>query len=110
MRGRERRGAYRVRETLLRQVVESVRQERRMIGVLFAARLHADRLAAMLHGGPRIWVVATAAGAVKALRDRRPDVVLLDMTIADNAWLVRGLKFSAGPGAKVVADRVGLNA
>jgi DNA-binding NarL/FixJ family response regulator len=59
----------------------------------------------MLHAEPEIEVVATAAGAdeaVRALREQQPDIVLLDVAIPENAWLVRGL-VAAVPGTRVVA-------
>jgi DNA-binding NarL/FixJ family response regulator len=68
-------------------------------------RLYREGLAEMLQAEERIDVVGTAAGAdeaVDALRREDPDVVLLDMAIPDNVWLVRAL-VAAVPGTKVVA-------
>ena len=68
-------------------------------------RLYRDGLADMLRAEPAIEVVATAAGAdeaVRAMRELAPDVVLLDMAIPDNMWLVRAL-VEAVPGTRVVA-------
>jgi two-component system, NarL family, nitrate/nitrite response regulator NarL len=68
-------------------------------------RLYREGLAEMLHAEPEIEVVATAAGAdeaVRALREQQPDIVLLDVAIPENAWLVRGL-VAAVPGTRVVA-------
>lgn len=78
-----------------------------MIRVLMVAhiRLYREGLADMLREEPRIEVVGTASGAdeaVAALREQEPDVVLLDMAIPDNVWLVRAL-VAAVPGTKVVA-------
>jgi two-component system, NarL family, nitrate/nitrite response regulator NarL len=78
-----------------------------MIRVLMVAhiRLYREGLADMLREEPRIDVVGTASGAdeaVAALREQEPDVVLLDMAIPDNVWLVRAL-VAAVPGTKVVA-------
>ena len=59
----------------------------------------------MLEDEPEIEVVATAAGAdeaVRMLREQQPDIVLLDVAIPENAWLVRGL-VAAVPGTRVVA-------
>jgi DNA-binding NarL/FixJ family response regulator len=81
-----------------------------LIRVLIVAeiRLYREGLAMMLGGEPGMEIVATAAGAdeaVRALRDLEPDVVLLDMAIPDNTWLVRAL-VAAVPGARVVAIAV----
>lgn len=78
-----------------------------MIRVLMVAhiRLYREGLADMLREEPRIEVVGTASGAdeaLAALREQEPDVVLLDMAIPDNVWLVRAL-VAAVPGTKVVA-------
>jgi two-component system nitrate/nitrite response regulator NarL len=78
-----------------------------MIRVLIVAhiRLYREGLRDMLSTEPRITVVGTAAGAdeaVVALREHAPDVVLLDMAIPDNVWLVRAL-CAAVTGTKVVA-------
>ena len=78
-----------------------------MIRVLIVAhiRLYREGLAQMLQAERRIAVVGTAVGAdeaVVALREHQPDVVLLDMAIPDNVWLVRAL-VAAVPGTKVVA-------
>lgn len=78
-----------------------------MIRVLIVAhiRLYREGLAQMLQEERRIAVVGTAVGAdeaVLALREHEPDVVLLDMAIPDNVWLVRAL-VAAVPGTKVVA-------
>src|SRR5258708_20811354 len=77
-----------------------------MIRVLIVAeiRLYREGLAEMLQQEPAIEVVATAAGAdeaVRELRARAPDTVLLDMAIADNAWDVRAFQ-AAAPGTRVV--------
>ncbi len=59
----------------------------------------------MLDAEPNIHVAATASGAdeaVRALRGQAPDVVLLDMAIPHNEWLVRAL-VAAVPGTRVVA-------
>jgi two-component system, NarL family, nitrate/nitrite response regulator NarL len=78
-----------------------------MIRVLIVAhiRLYREGLAQMLQQEQRIRVVGTAVGAdeaVTALQEHEPDVVLLDMAIPDNVWLVRAL-VAAVPGTKVVA-------
>ncbi len=78
-----------------------------MIRVLIVAeiRLYREGLAEMLQGEPEIDVVATASGAdeaVRELRERQPDVVLLDVAIPENAWLARAL-MAAVPGARIVA-------
>jgi DNA-binding NarL/FixJ family response regulator len=78
-----------------------------MIRVLIVAeiRLYREGLAQMLRAEPEIDVLATARGAdeaVKALREAAPDIVLLDMAIPDNTWLVRAL-VAAVPGTRVVA-------
>jgi two-component system, NarL family, nitrate/nitrite response regulator NarL len=78
-----------------------------MIRVLIVAeiRLYREGLAQMLRGEAGIEVVATATGAdeaVPALRQTNPDIVLLDMAIPDNTWLVRAL-VAAVPGTRVVA-------
>ena len=78
-----------------------------MIRVLIVAeiRLYREGLAKMLQQEPEIEVVATAAGAdeaVRELRARGPDIVLLDMAIPDNAWVVRAFE-AAVPGTRVVA-------
>jgi two-component system nitrate/nitrite response regulator NarL len=78
-----------------------------MIRVLIVAhiRLYREGLAQMLQEEPRIDVVGTAVGAdeaVAALQRHQPDVVLLDMAIPDNVWLVRMLVATV-PGTKVVA-------
>jgi DNA-binding NarL/FixJ family response regulator len=68
-------------------------------------RLYREGLAEMLHSEDGVDVVGTAAGAdeaVRALRDGKPDIVLLDMAIPDNAWLVSAL-VAAVPGTRVVA-------
>jgi DNA-binding NarL/FixJ family response regulator len=68
-------------------------------------RLYREGLAEMLEDEPEIEVVATAAGAdeaVRMLREQQPDIVLLDVAIPENAWLVRGL-VAAVPGTRVVA-------
>ena len=68
-------------------------------------RLYREGLADMLRGEPEIEVVAIASGAdeaVRALRDLAPDVVLIDMAIPDNVWLVRAL-VAAVAGTRVVA-------
>src|SRR5262245_26085623 len=59
----------------------------------------------MLRGEPGMDVAATASGvdeAVRALREHEPDVVLIDMAIPDNTWVVRAL-VAAVPGTRVVA-------
>ena len=78
-----------------------------MIRVLIVAeiRLYREGLAEMLQGEPEIDVVAIASGAdeaVRELRERQPDVVLLDVAIPENAWLARAL-MAAVPGARIVA-------
>jgi DNA-binding NarL/FixJ family response regulator len=78
-----------------------------MVRVLIVAeiRLYREGMAAMLQQEPVVEVVGIAAGAdeaVCALRERHPDVVLLDMAISDNAWLVRAL-VAAVPGTRVLA-------
>lgn len=78
-----------------------------MISVLIVAeiRLYREGLAEMLGAEPGIEIVGTAAGAdaaVRMLRSLAPDIVLLDMAIPDNAWLVRAL-VAAVPGTRVVA-------
>jgi two-component system nitrate/nitrite response regulator NarL len=78
-----------------------------MTRVLIVAeiRLYREGLAEMLQQEPGIGVVGVAAGAdeaVRALRAECPDVVLLDMAIQDNAWLIRAL-IAAVPGTRVVA-------
>jgi DNA-binding NarL/FixJ family response regulator len=78
-----------------------------MIGVLIVAeiRLYREGLADMLRAEPGVDVVGTAAGAdeaVRALRERHHDVVLVDVGLPDNAWLVRAL-LAAVPGTRIVA-------
>jgi DNA-binding NarL/FixJ family response regulator len=78
-----------------------------MVRVLIVAevRLYREGLAVMLDAEPNIHVAATASGAdeaVRALRAQAPDVVLLDMAIPHNEWLVRAL-VAAVPGTRVVA-------
>ena len=78
-----------------------------MTRVLIVAeiRLYREGLAEMLEDEPEIEVVATASGAdeaVRMLREQQPDIVLLDVAIPENAWLVRGL-VAAVPGTRVVA-------
>jgi two-component system, NarL family, nitrate/nitrite response regulator NarL len=78
-----------------------------MIRILIVAeiRLYREGLAEMLRDEPGLAVVGTAAGAdeaVRLLRGEVPDIVLLDMAIPDNAWLVRAL-VAAVPGTRVVA-------
>jgi two-component system, NarL family, nitrate/nitrite response regulator NarL len=73
--------------------------------VVAEIRLYREGLADMLRGEPGMDVAATASGvdeAVRALREHEPDVVLIDMAIPDNAWVVRGL-VAAVPGTRVVA-------
>jgi two-component system, NarL family, nitrate/nitrite response regulator NarL len=68
-------------------------------------RVYREGIAELLQDEPGIEVVATAAGAdeaVRALREKQPDIVLLDVAIPENAWLVRGL-IAAVPGTRVVA-------
>ncbi|HEX3455574.1 MAG TPA: response regulator transcription factor [Gaiellaceae bacterium] len=68
-------------------------------------RLYREGLAEMLQGEDGVDVVGTAAGAdeaVQLLRANRPEIVLLDMAIPDNAWLVSAL-VAAEPGTRVVA-------
>jgi DNA-binding NarL/FixJ family response regulator len=75
------------------------------IAVVAEVRLYREGLADMLRGEPGIDVVATASGAddaVRALRDLEPAVVLIDMAIPDNVWLIRAL-VAAAPGTRVVA-------
>src|SRR3954451_21459532 len=96
---------WRVRTTLLLRPCRGLL--RTMIRVLIVAhiRLYREGLRDMLGTEPRIAVVGTAAGAdeaVAALREHAPDVVLLDMAIPDNVWLLRAL-CAAVPGTKVVA-------
>jgi len=78
-----------------------------MIRILIVAaiRLYREGLAEMLADESSVVVVATAAGAdeaVRALRQHEPDIVLLDMAIPDNTWVVRAL-VAAVPGTRVVA-------
>ncbi len=78
-----------------------------MIRVLIVAeiRLYREGLAEMLQGEPEIDVVGIASGAdeaVRELRERQPDVVLLDVAIPENAWLARAL-MAAVPGTRIVA-------
>ena len=78
-----------------------------MIRVLIVAeiRLFREGLVEMLQPEPGVEVVATAAGAdeaVRALRDREPDVVLLDLATPRDTWLVRAL-LAAVPGTRVIA-------
>jgi len=73
--------------------------------VVAEIRLYREGLADMLRGEPGMDVAATASGvdeAVRALREHEPDVVLIDMAIPDNAWVVRAL-VAAVPGTRVVA-------
>jgi two-component system, NarL family, nitrate/nitrite response regulator NarL len=75
------------------------------IVIVSEIRLYREGLADMLRGESEIDVVATASGAddtVRALRALAPDVVLIDMAIPDNVWLVRAL-VAAVPGTRVVA-------
>jgi DNA-binding NarL/FixJ family response regulator len=75
------------------------------IVVVAEIRLYREGLAEMLRGEQGLEVVGTAAGAdeaVRILRTVAPDIVLLDMGIPDNAWLVRAL-VAAVPGTRVVA-------
>lgn len=78
-----------------------------MTSVLIVAeiRLYREGLADMLRAEPGIELVGVAAGvdqAVRALHEQRPDVVLLDVAVSENAWLVRAL-VAAVPGTRVVA-------
>jgi two-component system nitrate/nitrite response regulator NarL len=83
---------------------------RAMIRVLIVAeiRLYREGLADMLREETGVDVVATASGAddaVRALREKHPDIVLLDVGIPDNAWLARAL-VAAVPGTLIVAVAV----
>lgn len=78
-----------------------------MTRVLIVAevRLYREGLAQMLRAERGIEVAATAAGAdeaVRALRRLEPDVVLLDLAMPDNTWLVRAI-VAAVPGTRIVA-------
>jgi two-component system, NarL family, nitrate/nitrite response regulator NarL len=73
--------------------------------VVAEIRLYREGLTEMLGDEPGLEIVAAVAGAddaVRALRELRPDIVLLDMAIPDNAWLVRAM-VAAVPGTRVVA-------